>query len=532
LKNPRIRPASAWGGLSRPPSPDGKSRPDGAPVGRDADSQRSAPAPRGEGAPQGFFNGPTVPGSRWRDACGVLGIYAPGQDVARLAYFGLFTLQHRGQEGAGIAVADGRQFRLHKGMGLVQGVFHDERQLRALQGHIAIGHVRYSTTGSHRPSNVQPLTADSADGQFAIGHNGNLVNAASLREILSNNGRQFGTTTDTELIATMISDLSRGRTLEEAISDAMPRLHGAYSVTLLTREKLIGFRDPWGVRPLCIGRMESGGYVLASETCALPVLRARLVREVQPGEIVVIDEHGITEIQAVPSPRRACCIFEFIYFARPDSLIYGKSIYIARKRMGHVLAREQPCDADIIVPVPESGVPHAIGYAEASRTPFGEALIKNRYILRTFIQPEQRERNESVRMKFSPLREAVEGRRVVLVDDSIVRGTTTRQLVGMVREAGAREVHLRINSPPLRYPCYYGIDMDTQDQFIAHRMRVPDIAQQLGADSLGYLSINGLIEAVGLSRSNFCLACFNNRYPIDIPKRTKIGKLALEPQPL
>jgi len=478
---------------------------------------------------------PTAHGSissTWRDACGVLGVHAPGQDVARLAYFGLFTLQHRGQESAGIAAADGRQLRIHKDMGLVQGVFNDERQLEELQGDIAIGHVRYSTTGTRSIRNAQPLTGDSEQGQFALGHNGNLVNSLSLREALRDNGRQFETTTDTELIAVTIGELSNGRTLEDAIGDAMQRLQGAYSITLLTRDKLIGFRDPWGVRPLCIGRLESGGYVLASETCALPVLQAKLVREVQPGEIVVIDQSGMTEIQAVPVARRACCIFEFIYFARPDSLIYGKSIYIARKRMGHVLAREHPCDADIIVPVPESGVPHAIGFAEASKVPFGEALIKNRYILRTFIQPEQSDRDESVRMKFSPLREAVEGRRVVLVDDSIVRGTTTKQLVGMVREAGAKEVHLRISSPPLRYPCFYGIDMDTQDQFIAHRMRVPDIGEQLGADSIGYLSINGLIEAVGLSRSNFCLACFNNRYPIDIPKDVRTGKLALEAQPL
>jgi amidophosphoribosyltransferase len=458
----------------------------------------------------------------------VLGIHTPGQDAVRPAYFGLFTLQHRGQESAGIAVADGRQFRVRKGMGLVQGVFHDECQFEDLHGHIALGHVRYSTTGSRRASNAQPLAADFDAGQFALGHNGNLVNALSLRDALSDNGRQFETTSDTELIAAMISDLSAGRTLEEATGEAMQRLQGAYSTVLLTRDQLIAFRDPWGVRPLCIGRIDSGGYVVASETCALPVLRARFVREVQPGEIVVINEQGITEVQAVPSPRRACCIFEFIYFARPDSVIYGKSLYIARKRMGHVLAREHPCDADLVVPVPESGVPHAIGYAEASRIPFGEALIKNRYILRTFIQPEQTLRDESVRMKFSPLREAVEGKRVVLVDDSIVRGTTTRQLVGMVRDAGAKEVHLRINSPPLRYPCYYGIDMDTQDQFIAHRTRVSDIGEQVGADSIGYLSINGLIEAVGVSRGNFCLACFNNRYPIDIPKHVEVGKLALE----
>jgi len=364
----------------------------------------------------------------------VLGVYAPGQDVARLAFFGLFTLQHRGQESAGIAVADGSRIRLHKDMGLVQGVFTDEQQLQELQGDAAIGHVRYSTTGSHMLRNAQPLIGESEEGPFALGHNGNLVNAVSLRDTLSTNGRTFETTTDTELIAAAIGDHSKGRTLEEGIAQAMQLLQGAYSITLLARDKVIAFRDPWGVRPLCIGKLKSGGYVLASETCALPVLRAKLVREVQPGEIVVIDKSGLTEIQAVPAARRSSCIFEFIYFARPDSVIYGKSLYVARKRMGHVLAREHPCDADIVVPVPESGVPHAIGFAEASKVPFGEALIKNRYILRTFIQPEQTLRDESVRMKFSPLREAVEGRRVVLVDDSIVRGTTTRQLVGMVRD--------------------------------------------------------------------------------------------------
>lgn len=462
----------------------------------------------------------------WREACGVVGVFAPEASAARLAYFGLFTLQHRGQESAGIAATDGERVQVHRGMGLVQSVFREE-DLGALPGHAAIGHVRYSTTGSTLLCNAQPLMGTCASGRFAIGHNGNLVNSARLKEYLSDNGRRFETTTDTELIAALIEESKAGG-LEEAVAAAMPDLRGAYSLVMLDRDKIVAARDPWGVRPLSIGRMDSGGYVVASETCAFPVLRARLLREVQPGEVVTIDGRGVSEFQAVPVARKAMCIFEFIYFARPDSDIYGRSLYICRKRMGHVLAQEHPAKADLVVPVPESGIPHAIGYAEASKIPFGEALIKNRYIFRTFIEPSQEQRDLGVRMKFTPLREAVEGKRVVLIDDSIVRGTTHKQLVGMVREAGAREVHLRVCSPPLRYPCYYGIDMDHQEQFIAWRLSVEEVGMRLNADSIGYLSIDGLIEAVGLPRSNFCLACFNNRYPIRVPKAVRVSKLALE----
>jgi len=465
----------------------------------------------------------------WRDACGVIGVYNPEGDVARLAYFGLYLLQHRGQESAGIAVADGQEIKLHKGMGLVNVVF-DEEQLCQLQGLAAIGHVRYSTTGSTVLANAQPLLGEFGGGPFALGHNGNLVNAWLLREELQRKGWRFKATTDTEVIAALISESGK-KDIESAVAWAMQRLQGAYSLVILTKDQVVGVRDPYGVRPLCIGQLPNGRYVLASETCALSVLPAQFVRELEPGEIVVIDEHGLREVQGAPLARKACCIFEFIYFARPDSYIYGQSLYMARKRMGHVLAREKPAPADLVIPVPESGAPHAVGYAEASRLPFSDGLIKNRYILRTFIQPEQQQRNLGVRMKFSPLREAVAGRRVVLVEDSIVRGTTVSHLVGLVRSGGAKEVHLRIASPPIRYPCFYGIDMDKQEQFIAWQRTVPDIASKIGADSLGYLSIEGLIEAVGLPRNSFCMACFNNRYPIAIPKDIRVEKLALEPPP-
>ncbi|MFQ6132107.1 MAG: amidophosphoribosyltransferase [Armatimonadota bacterium] len=473
----------------------------------------------------------TQPGRErlWRDACGVFGVYNPEGDVSRQSYFGLYLLQHRGQESAGIAVSDGREVHVKKGMGLANAVFSED-DLRRLQGQAAIGHVRYSTTGSTRLENAQPILGQFAGGTFALGHNGNLVNARALRDELEAKGWQLETTTDTELIAALISESGK-RDIEAAVVWAMQKCQGAYSLVILTKDQVLGVRDPYGVRPLCIGRLSNGRYVLASETCALSVLPAAFVREVEPGEVVVIDERGLRETQAVPLVRKACCIFEFIYFARPDSYIYGQSLYMARKRMGHVLAREQPAQADLVIPVPDSGAPHAVGFAEASRLPFSDGLIKNRYILRTFIQPEQQQRHLGVRMKFTPLREAMAGRRVVLVEDSIVRGTTCSHLVGLVRDGGAKEVHLRIASPPIRYPCFYGIDMDNQDQFIAWQRTVPQIADEIGADSLGYLSTEGLIEAVGLPRNSFCMACFNNRYPIPIPKDIKVEKMALEVGP-
>jgi amidophosphoribosyltransferase len=463
----------------------------------------------------------------WRDACGIVGVFNPGGDVARRAYFGLYVLQHRGQESAGIAVSDGRQVYLKKGMGLVNMVF-DEADLAALKGDLAIGHVRYSTTGSTTLANAQPFVGEFAGGPFAVGHNGNLVNARGLRDELAERGHTFVGTSDTEAIAALIAESGK-REIESAVEWTMERIQGAYSLVILTRDKVLGVRDPYGVRPLCIGRLDNGNYVLASETCALPVLEAVFEREVEPGEIVTIDRGGLHERQGSALARKACCIFEFIYFARPDSYIYGHSLYMARKRMGHVLAREQPAAADIVIPVPESGMPHAVGFAEASHLPYSEGLIKNRYILRTFIQPQQAQRDMGVRMKFTPLREVVAGRRVVLVEDSIVRGTTCSHLVRLVKHSGAKEVHVRIASPPIRYPCFYGIDMDDQEQFIAWRRTVPQIAEHIGADSLGYLSIDGLIEAVGLPRNNFCLACFNNRYPIPIPRDVKCMKMVLEP---
>ncbi|NIM06387.1 MAG: amidophosphoribosyltransferase [Armatimonadetes bacterium] len=466
--------------------------------------------------------------SELRDHCGVFGVYGPGEEVARLTYFGLFALQHRGQESAGIVTSDEKRLYSCKQMGLVSQVF-DEPALSRLPGHIAVGHTRYSTTGSSLECNTQPLEVESSKGPLVLAHNGNLVNTRALFDELSSQGHKLQGTTDSELMAQMAAEeWEKTGDLETALANCVPQWVGAYSLVMMTKTQLLGLRDSWGIRPLCLGRLNGDHYVLASETCALNVIDAELVREVEPGELIVIDKEGLRS-EKLAEPKPAMCIFEFIYFARPDSYIYGRSLHNARKRMGQLLAQEHPVKADIVIPVPDTGWPAAIGFAEASRIPFGEGLIKSRYIHRTFIQPDQRQRDMGVKMKLTPLREALAGKRVVVVEDSIVRGTTTRNIVKLLKDAGASQVHLRISSPPYRFPCFYGIDTFDRRQLLAARVRsVEEIRQYLGADSLGYLSLKGLIKAVGLPRKCFCAACFSANYPIPVPSDLKVSKFALE----
>jgi len=462
----------------------------------------------------------------WGAGCGVFGVFAPGEDVARITFFGLFALQHRGEESAGIAVTDGTRILLHRDMGLVMQAFNED-DLARLKGFAAIGHNRYSTTGSTTLSNAQPFVFSGPAGELAIAHNGNLVNALDLRAELEAEGVEFETTSDTEAIAKIILH-SSAPTIEEAVAEMMEKVKGAYSLTILTHDKLVAVRDPWGVRPLCLGVLNGEHWVVASESCAFEPIGAKFVREIEPGEVVIIDKEGLRSMKPIKVRRSATCIFEFIYFARPDSLIFGKRVFEVRRRMGHILAQEHPVEADIVVPVPDTGIAAALGYAEASGITFMEAIIKSRYIGRTFIQPDQRMRELGVKMKLTPLKEVLAGKRVVLVDDSIVRGTTTSQKVRMLFEAGAKEVHVRISSPPYRYPCFYGIDTPNKGELIAARMSVEEIREFLGATSLGYLSIDGLVRATGIQRGKFCLACFNNRYPIPIPKDVRLHKFALE----
>ncbi|HLI48559.1 MAG TPA: amidophosphoribosyltransferase [Chthonomonas sp.] len=462
-----------------------------------------------------------------KEECGIFGIYAPGEEVSRIAFFGLFALQHRGQESAGIAVSDGHSIRLHKEMGLVTQVFNEER-IRALQGISAIGHTRYSTTGSSVLCNAQPLVGFSSCGPIAVAHNGNLINTSELRNELEAEGCNFETTNDSEVIAQLLARVYRGN-IEAAMREVMGRIKGAYSLVVLTPEKLLGVRDPCGIRPLCLGRLGNGHYVIASESCALTTVGANYLREVEPGEIISIGQHGLQEIQAVPMQRRATCLLEFIYFARPDSMLYNRTLHTVRRRMGQELAREHPCPgAHVVIPIPDTGTPAALGYAEVSRIPYGEGVIKSRYIQRTFIQPSQRMRDMGARMKYTPLKETLAGRKVVMVDDTIVRGTTTDKLVRMLFEAGAAEVHVRITAPPVKYPCFYGIDMADQDELVAARHSVEEIRQLIGATSLGYLSLQGVLRAIDMGRDNFCRACFDGKYPVPIPQQVKLTKMMLE----
>lgn len=464
----------------------------------------------------------------WGDACGVFGIQAQGQDdLARVCYFGLFALQHRGQESAGIAIGDGTRLHSHVGMGLATQVFNDEI-ISSLQGDVALGHVRYSTMGSNVIENAQPMLGEHRSGPFALAHNGNLLNALDLRAELRAKSIEPRGTSDTAVLTAWLAQCHH-ETLEEALMEAMHRVRGAYSLGIITPDRLIAVRDPQGVRPLCIGRLNSSGWVIASETCALHTIGAKYVREVEPGELVTFRNHDMQATQVLDPERKASCIFEFIYFARPDSHIYGRSIYQSRVRMGHMLAVQAPVEADMVMGVPETGIPAAIGFAEVSRIPYGEGFIKNRYIHRTFIQPSQRMRAQGVRMKLTPLREAIDGKRLVVVDDSIVRGTTTGPEIELLREAGAREIHVRISCPPIRFPCFYGVDTSAgRSELIAARMSKDEIRRHIGADSLEFLTLRNLVKAVGLPKHNFCTACFDNDYPIPVPEDVRISKFDLE----
>ncbi|HXU24378.1 MAG TPA: amidophosphoribosyltransferase [Tepidiformaceae bacterium] len=456
------------------------------------------------------------------EACGVFGVYSPGDDVARLTFYGLYALQHRGQESAGIATSNGIEFNLRTGMGLVSQVF-DEEDLAYLRGHIAIGHTRYSTAGGSLACNAQPIVVhDRETGDpIALAHNGNLTNAELLREDLEAQGVQFESTADSELIAHLLAR-APGGSWEARFHYLMRRIEGAYSLVVMTRDTLFAVRDPMAVRPLCIGRMSSSGtpsngWVVASESCALEHLGLSLERELMPGEVVQIDAEGLTSFFPVaPARRRATCTFEYTYFARPDSRIGGKLVYQAREEMGAALAREHPVDADIVIGVPDSAIPAAIGYARQAGITYREGLVKNRYVGRTFIQPDQRIREAGVSLKFNALGDVLRGKRVIVVDDSIVRGTTTPRVVALIRRAGAAEVHMRITTPPIMSPCFLGVDMATTSELIAANYTVEEIRQHIGADSLGYLSLEGMNEATGQPANDLCNACFTGRYPLNV----------------
>lgn len=449
---------------------------------------------------------------KMEEACGIFGIFAPGKDLPRVTNYALYALQHRGQESAGIALSDGQNIHLKKGQGLVAEVFPHFNGWEDVSALAAIGHVRYSTTGGTRPENAQPLLIRYRHGTLAIAHNGNLVNAAELRDELEKNGSIFQTTTDSELIAHLIARCGYSD-LELSLKSVLPSLRGAYSFVFLTEDKLIGVRDPLGVRPLSLGRWNDF-YVLASETCAFDTIGAEMVRDIEPGEMVTITKEGLKSSRFLPSPRSALCIFEFIYFARPDSNICGKNVHLVRKKLGRLLAGEHPAAADIVTGVPDSSITAASGYAEELGIPYEMGLIKNRYIGRTFIQPKQEIRNIGVQLKLNPIRKVVEGKRIVVVDDSIVRGTTSKKLVDMFFKAGAKEVHLRISSSPIISPCYYGIDMQSHEELIGANCKIEEIRQKIGATSLGYLSLEGMLEATGMPAEKFCLACFTGKYPI------------------
>jgi amidophosphoribosyltransferase len=488
-----------------------------------------------------------------RDECGVFGIYAPNHEVSRLSYFALYALQHRGQESAGIAAADrGGNIMTRRELGLVSQVF-SENDLRTLRGELAIGHVRYSTTGSNAWENSQPVHrstgTNGSSRELALAHNGNLVNAVELHDELVARGVTFSSTSDSEIVAALIATHPAER-IEDAIADVLPRLHGAFSIVVMTKDRVVAFRDPHGLRPLSIGALpplssndgehpggarrageltdeDSVRYCVASESCAFDIIGATLLRDVEPGEIVTLGEQGLESRRVLPDERKAFCVFEYIYFARPDSRMNGQVLQVARGRMGEILARESPVEADLVIPVPDSGNAAARGFARASGLPQDDGFVKNRYVARTFIQPGQELRKHGLRLKFNPLPEIVGGKRLVVVDDSIVRGNTTRQIVQMLRDAGALEVHMRISAPPIKNPCHYGIDMSTREEMIAHERSVEEIAAELGCDSLAYLSLDGVYEAVGATKATHCDACFTGDYPLKGSDGAQ-GKYALE----
>ena len=452
------------------------------------------------------------------EACGVFAAYSTRQRVSHLIYFGLFALQHRGQESAGIATSDGETVTVYKDLGLVAQVF-DEPALAGLDGHLGIGHTRYSTTGSNSWANAQPAHRQVGTTSVALGHNGNLTNTAELARMLG----VSDATTDSDLMAEGLSraiddERSDARGLEMALLKVAPTWKGAFSLVIMDQGRIVGLRDPQGFRPLCLGSLPGGGWAIASESAALDLVGARFVREVAPGEMVVIDAGGLRSHYPFPPVQPGLCLFEFVYFARPDSHMYGMGIHAARRKMGQILSEEHPAAADVVVPVPESGIPAAQGFAAASGIPYADGLVKNRYVGRTFIEPTQDLRDQGIRLKLNPIPENLAGKRVVLVDDSIVRGSTTKQLVAMLRQAGAEEVHLRVSSPPYRWPCFYGMDTSDRSTLLAARLDVNEIREHLGADSIGYLSLDGLLEATGVADAGFCTACLSGDYPTEIPE--------------
>jgi amidophosphoribosyltransferase len=456
-----------------------------------------------------------------KEECGLFGVWAPGEEVARLIYFGLFAQQHRGQESAGMAVGDGEHILVFKELGLVSQVFN-EATLTTLQGDLGIGHNRYSTTGSTTWENAQPAFKTDGQRSLALGHNGNLVNTADLAAEV---GRAAGrATTDSDLVATLLAR-HMGDGLEEACLEVLPTLQGAFCFVMMDERSVYAARGPRGVRPLSLGRLPSG-FCVASETCALDIVGATHIRDVEPGELIRIDDRGLHPVRFAESPGHALCIFEYIYLARADSRIMGHTAHEVRRELGRRLAAEAPADADLVIPVPDTGHSAAQGYAEVSGIPYGEGLMKNRYVGRTFIEPSQSLRERGVKLKLNPIPDAIRGKRVVVIDDSIVRGTTTRQIMQAIREAGAAEVHTRITCPPIKWPCFYGIDMSTRGELVASDLSVDEVRQFVGADSLGYLSMEGMVAATGSPKSEFCRACFDGEYPIEIPERA--GKFLLE----
>jgi len=464
-----------------------------------------------------------------QDECGVFGVWAPGEEVAKLTFYGLYALQHRGQESAGIATSDGERIFVYKDMGLVSQVF-TESDLATLTGNLAIGHCRYSTTGSSTWNNAQPTLRATSHGTLALAHNGNLTNTGDLAEKLAKlstekNDHGLHATTDTEIMTALIA-AQEGKNFESSALEILPQLKGAFSLVFMDEHTLYAARDHHGVRPLVIGKLEHG-WVVASESAALDIVGASFVREVEPGEFLAIDENGLRSHHwAIPDPKG--CIFEYVYLARPDTSISGRNVHATRVAVGEQLAKEHPVEADLVIPVPESGTPAAIGYAKASGIPYGMGLVKNSYVGRTFIQPSQTIRQLGIRLKLNPLREIIEGKRIVVVDDSIVRGNTQRALVRMLREAGALEIHVRISSPPVKWPCYYGIDFASRAELIAAGLEVEEIRRSIGADSLGYVSMEGLVAATTITEDKLCNACFTGKYPIQVPADLSAGKNLLE----
>ena len=448
-----------------------------------------------------------------RESCGVFGVYAPGEDVARITFYGLYALQHRGQESAGIATSDGGKIHLRTGMGLISQVF-DEADLSYLPGHIAVGHTRYSTTGSSRLENAQPLCLDGPRGPLALGHNGNLVNANMIREALVEEGAIFQSTNDSEVIVHLIAH-SHSETFVERVVEALLAVNGAYSLALMTENEIVAARDPYGFRPLCLGKLD-GAYIVASESCVMDLVEAEFIREIEPGEVLLINENGLSSFFPFRRLETQRCIFEHIYFARPDSFLFGEHVYSVRKRMGAALAAQAPVDADIVVPVPDSGNISALGYSEAADIPFEMGLIRNHYVGRTFIEPKSQIRHFGVKVKLNAVKQVIKGKRVVVIDDSIVRGTTSRKIVKMLRDAGAKEVHVRISSPPTLYPCFYGIDTPDREELIASKHTLEETRRYITADTLEYLDINQMLEVVNGEKSSYCAACFDGNYAVPI----------------